>query len=65
MSTIVHMDLDAFFVSVACLENTALRGKPVIIGGFGGGTRAKERSDISSLEQQGGAVAGRRFFGDD
>jgi len=29
------MDLDAFFVSVACLENTALRGKPVIIGGFG------------------------------
>ncbi|MFM2206518.1 MAG: hypothetical protein RL213_493 [Bacteroidota bacterium] len=35
MSTIVHMDLDAFFVSVACLENTALRGKPVIIGGFG------------------------------
>ena len=35
MSTIVHMDLDAFFVSVACLENSALRGKPVIIGGFG------------------------------
>lgn len=35
MSTIVHMDLDAFFVSVACLENDALRGKPVIIGGFG------------------------------
>lgn len=35
MHTIVHMDLDAFFVSVACLENTALRGKPVIIGGFG------------------------------
>ncbi len=35
MSTIVHMDLDAFFVSVACLENAALRGKPVIIGGFG------------------------------
>lgn len=35
MSTIVHMDLDAFFVSVACLENSSLRGKPVIIGGFG------------------------------
>ncbi|MFM8432833.1 MAG: DNA polymerase IV [Bacteroidota bacterium] len=35
MSTVVHMDLDAFFVSVACLENTSLRGKPVIIGGFG------------------------------
>ncbi len=35
MNTIVHMDLDAFFVSVACLENSALRGKPVIIGGSG------------------------------
>lgn len=35
MNTIVHMDLDAFFVSVACLENSALRGKPVIIGGAG------------------------------
>lgn len=35
MSTIVHMDLDAFFVSVSCLENPALKGKPVIIGGMG------------------------------
>lgn len=35
MTTIVHMDLDAFFVSVACLENSSLCGKPVIIGGFG------------------------------
>ncbi len=30
---IVHMDLDAFFVSVECLKNTALKGKPLIIGG--------------------------------
>jgi DNA polymerase-4 len=33
--TIVHMDLDSFFVSVECKENTELKGKPVIIGGSG------------------------------
>ena len=32
--TIVHMDLDTFFVSVERLENSSLVGKPVIIGGF-------------------------------
>ncbi|HEY3370517.1 MAG TPA: DNA polymerase IV [Prolixibacteraceae bacterium] len=32
--TIVHMDLDTFFVSVERLGNTALIGKPVIIGGL-------------------------------
>ncbi len=31
--TIMHVDLDAFFVSVVCLKNTQLTGKPVIIGG--------------------------------
>jgi DNA polymerase-4 len=30
---IVHIDLDAFFVSVERLQNSALLGKPVIIGG--------------------------------
>lgn len=30
---IVHMDLDSFFVSVECLTNKSLIGKPVIIGG--------------------------------
>ena len=30
---IVHLDLDTFFVSVERLKNTALLGKPVIIGG--------------------------------
>ena len=31
--TVVHMDLDSFFVSVSTLMNPALKGKPVIIGG--------------------------------
>jgi DNA polymerase-4 len=30
---IVHLDLDAFFVSVECLKNTAFKGKPLIVGG--------------------------------
>ena len=30
---IVHLDLDTFFVSVERLQNSALEGKPVIIGG--------------------------------
>ena len=32
--TIVHMDLDSFFVSVERLRNDKLKGKPVIIGGL-------------------------------
>jgi len=33
-NTIVHLDLDTFFVSVERLMNSALVGKPVIIGGL-------------------------------
>jgi nucleotidyltransferase/DNA polymerase involved in DNA repair len=33
---VLHMDLDSFFVSVECLKNSDLLGKPLIIGGDGG-----------------------------
>lgn len=33
---VLHLDLDCFFVSVECLHNSALKGKPVIIGGSSG-----------------------------
>lgn len=31
--TIVHYDLDAFFVNVECLKNPQLKGKPLLVGG--------------------------------
>ncbi|HLF35737.1 MAG TPA: hypothetical protein VI583_15950, partial [Cyclobacteriaceae bacterium] len=31
--SVIHMDLDAFFVSVECLRDNRLLGKPLIIGG--------------------------------
>src|ERR1043165_5685704 len=34
--TIVHMDLDCFFVAVSRLMNPALNGKPVLVGGSSG-----------------------------
>lgn len=44
--TIVHMDLDSFFVSVSRLEHSGLFGKPVIVGG------SSERGVVSACSYE-------------
>jgi len=34
-NAIAHLDLDAFFASVEVMKNSALKGKPLIVGGVG------------------------------